>query len=444
MTQFDNNYKTNKAIFETNFNETQDFLKTIIESNYRDNYLENLLTFLSDEEIRLFIENSLENFIYKKVFNMALNINKNYNFDKNDIEEYKKAKEEFKISLKEKFSFNLADENIFENLAKNFLKLTSSPEKARNENFTKYLKKFADENKINKCYLCGKIVKFDNKEESINLSHFDEKDFKVEKKEDKKSLDYYKEYYIEVKELRKQITSNFDYKNIFNSKDMRTINKIIDNPIFNQLDEIFNKKEIKFPIYEKQIDKIISLLNEKQINKIENLLRKKDKEFIDNHLKKINLTRLKSIYSKIYYLKNNAVCEIEHNFPAKWGGDLSNQNMFISCHDCNNKKGHIAFYTDVDYSNVFSNSNKIENVSKDIKSEIKIALKIKQKFKCKSSDCDNNLLSGEKFYLLSENGLSELDFFSLSIYCEKCVERNFAKIRKLDLNEFIENNCIKI
>lgn len=456
MTHFDDYYKKTKAeVHQTNLDETLDILNKYIDSNSADDILSKVSSFLDSEEIKIFMEDSLRNFVYKKIFNLAYMLYKknkdSYLDEKKEYIELEKFIEDFKTFFEGKFVYSNKDEDDLESLAKYFFKLVLSPENSRNNKFTNKLREYAKSNNIDRCYLCGKTVEFKS---NNPLTLFDSLDCNFNENSTKSNKD--KKFIIEFINKKQKLHNKLNYETkdmrLFSKKELNKIKYILGTEQFNDLTHILSGDNTN----SKQINLILELLTEEQLFKIRMILDKKEKEFLENQLNELNLNRLNSIFINTYHTKNNAICEIEHNFPAQWGGDLSNNNLFVACHNCNNKKGNMAFYTDVDYSNVFNNSIDITNTRGSVKNEIKIALKMKQKFRCKS--CDNNLSLNIKFYILNEMNNDELDFFNLSMYCEECIERYFVnreisenensedieKIKKYKKEEFIKEYCIKI
>lgn len=432
MNHFENYYLESKPNYhETEPSEVISLLDKYINSVNEEDFVSKVSTFLSKNEINKFIEDSLRNYVYKKIFNIA------YMLYKENQSKYTKDNElyfeDFKELFKKKFIFHYDDIDDFEDLAKKFYKLVQSPELSRNRSHIKNIKKYAITNNINRCYLCGEKVKFEEKKDEINLNDAF-KHSHILNKEDAKFIDNYKETIKEI--MTKMINSDFEKQ--FTTKEINKLKFFITKEQLCEIENILNNND------KDQIEKIINILDYNQIEKINNFLNEKIDINTYNHMNKMNLHRFKSTFESIYKFENNAVCEIEHNFPAGWGGDSSQHNLFVSCHKCNNKKGKMVFYTDIDYSNIFTNSNKINNISGDISQEARIAIKIKQNFKCKNQDCNHSLNDNINFYILSEDGNDEMDFFSLSMYCEDCIEKKFSILKKISKEDYIKEFCINI
>ncbi len=352
-------------IHETDLNSALNILEKHINSVGEGNILSNVSSFLDMEEIQTFMKDSLKYYVYKKVFNMALLLfnedKKNYKDDLNIFIE------QFQDRYKKIYTFHDMDEENLLILAKDMYKLVQSPEKSRKDKFISDLRDYAEKNEINICYLCGNTVNF-NKNYSISL--YDAIQSELDTKIKKKLEDH--QHHISKSLKKMKFTSN-KYR-------------------FKLKKNIYNSDKIDISHFEKE------------------------------YYKFTNLNDLNSIFTASNFKLNSNNCEIEHNFPAAWGGDLSSENIFVACHKCNNVKGDIAFYTDIDYSNIFSNSKDITKIRKKITAKTKIAIKIKQKFSCKSDNCSNKLGTGKTFHLINENLEYGLSFFNLSMYCEECIE----------------------
>ena len=367
MNHFEDYYNENKPnIHETDVSATLEILNKYISSVGEEDsdYLSKVSSFLDSNELKIFINDSLMNYVYKKVFNMALLLFKNN--EKEYIEDATLFFEDFKLEFKELYTFHYQNEDNFETLAKEIYKLVQSPTKSRTK-ITKKLRKYSEENEINNCYLCGDEVNF---ETDKNISLNDAWNANIEKNKIKK-------HQLEIKSILLEDTNELE-----------------------NIEEEYRKKTV--------------------------------------------LNNLNSIFRKSDFKLNSKKCEIEHNFPAGWGGDLSSSNIFVACHRCNNDKGDIAFYTDIDYSNIFSNSKKIENIRRDITAKTKIAIKIKQNFSCKNESCTNKLGENMRFFLINENPKQGITFFNLSMYCEDCIENRYAVSKKMGKEEYIKEYCIHL
>ena len=232
-----------------------------------------------------------------------------------------------------------------------------------------------------------------------------------------------------TKKLRKYSEEN-DINNCYLCGD--EVNFETNNTI--SLNDAWSAEIEKDKIEKHQLEiKSILLKNTKELENIE-----------EEYRKKTVLNNLNSIFKISDFKLNSKKCEIEHNFPAGWGGDLSSSNIFVACHRCNNDKGNIAFYTDIDYSNIFSNSKKIENIRRDITAKTKIAIKIKQEFSCKNESCSNKLGQNIRFFLINENPEQGITFFNLSMYCEDCIESRYALSKKMEKEAYIKEYCIHL
>lgn len=388
MSHFDNFFNNNTGdAHETDKDVVLDILNKYLKSSTNDdNLLLGVSSFLGDDEIVTFFNDSLKHYIYKKVFNMGSSL-----YAKKT--EYKVNSDiyivDFKKLFEDRFTHYYENPDDLETLAKDMYKLVQAPIRSKKDKVIKELREHAETHNIETCYLCGVKVDFDT---DYSISLLDS----VQAKLPKKVRNKVDNHQINVKKAHKKFHN--------------TPNRFI-------------------------------LKTKKQKKKLTSATRI---PFINEYNKFTSLNEMNQIFVASNFLLNSNKCEIEHNFPASWGGGLSKENIFVACHKCNNKKGNMAFYTDIDYSNTFSTSNDIEKIKKHISAETKISIKIKQKFSCKVSDCKNMLGRKLRFFLINENPKEGLSFFGLSMYCENCIDERFAQIKNIPKEEYIKEYCIHL
>lgn len=154
-------------------------------------------------------------------------------------------------------------------------------------------------------------------------------------------------------------------------------------------------------------------------------------------------------YKNAYMKFNGNAMEIEHNFPKSWGGSKNLENLYVSCHKCNQDKKDIAFYSEYSISRFFSNKSDMAEASKSLRSklgtEALLSLKMKQEYKCINEDCKNHFNSFKDFFIIKIDIKKGFYFSNLQIECIDCVNlKNETKISELGENEFHNEFCIKL
>lgn len=217
------------------------------------------------------------------------------------------------------------------------------------------------------------------------------------------------------------------------------------NNIF--LDEFLDFKDN--PNYSNMSREFFNLFNMFKIKKNTNNRNK----FIDRVFKifyKYNsFEYFKREYKDAHMKFNGNSMEIEHNFPKNWGGAKNLDNLFVSCHKCNQDKKDITFYSEYSISRFFSNKKDMQEAGKSLRSklgsEALLSLKMKQKFKCINEDCNNHFNSFKDFYIIKIDNQKGFYFSNLQIECKNCIEsKNGSKIERYGESEFYNEFCIKL
>ncbi|MCG3709301.1 hypothetical protein L5F25_09835 [Aliarcobacter butzleri] len=358
----------------------------ILSTNDRLNFIEQTSIFLNDESeyIKEYLFDYLLHYAFKRVFNNAIII-----YDK--MKENEKSLYNFKDKLKEEFDNDYMINNYenFDDFSEKIYDMVKARELSDLKSLSKKLRKFASDNKLTECYICG-----------INTED--------------KGIKYptLKEWYIE-----KEKVSNIKQEQI--EKDEKFKKNICEN---------LQKLELRGGIISAE-----------------------DAETIFNAMSEnipLKYLEQQSTYSD--RILNNNSMEIEHNFPKSWGGAKNKENLFVSCHNCNKEKKDITFYTEYSLSRFFSNQNNIDEAYSKLKSKLGhqsiLSIKMKQNYKCANSDCENSFSSGKDFYLCKIDELKGYHFLNLNIKCKDCLEiENYSRISNFDnFSELLKEKYIKL
>jgi hypothetical protein len=182
----------------------------------------------------------------------------------------------------------------------------------------------------------------------------------------------------------------------------------------------------------------VKLKNKKSRKNIYTITRKT----IDKLLNMISLNKLHKEFLNAYHHYNNNIAKIEHSIAVDWGGGKTEENLFVSCHKCNQLKSNTSFFTEYSINKFFINEYSVEKARKaffgTLGAEALLSLKIKQKFSC--IDCKLAFSKPENFYLTRINEQDGFHYLNSEIKCEQCLLslKNNSIEDKEYLKEFIK------
>lgn len=301
------------------------------------------------------------------------------------------------------------------------------------------------------------IYKEDSNEENFlrNFLHILEKQYVVNIVDDSKKEEFGKEMYLLIQAPKKSSLGKWSKRlkehAILESEmncyicGKKTEDKQRKDSIL--ISDWLNYKES--PFYENIARNMYTLLRR---HKIKKSIGNKNK--IINSIFEIIFNNITFEYFKREHVKahshfNELTMEIEHNFPKSWGGSKNLDNLFVSCHKCNQNKKDISFYTEYSISRFFSNKTNMEEAGKSLRSKLGeeaiLSLKMKQKFKCINENCVNHFYTSKEFFIIKIDDKKGFYFFNLQIECYDCIKSKY--IKKISLSsekEFFSEFCIKL
>lgn len=153
---------------DTNPTEVIELLKKFIDSSQSNiNFLQQASIFLNDEQdnLKQYVEDIALHYIYKRIFNDAIIIYKDYNKEELFVEK-------FILHLDEQYIINILDYSEKERFANEIYLLIQAPKKSELGKWSNRLKEYAVSTSEIRCYICGKDTKIQQRKDRIFLSEW--------------------------------------------------------------------------------------------------------------------------------------------------------------------------------------------------------------------------------------------------------------------------------
>lgn len=145
-----------------------DYLKDFIDSTQSNvSFQQQSSIFLNDEKDNLkeFVEDMTLHYIYKRIFNDASIIYKEYKKEEEFIDK-------FLIEFDKKYIFNVLDPTKIEEFALKIFSIVQAPHRSDLKKWSKYMIDFAKESSEDICYICGKTTIAKDKKNNIFLNEY--------------------------------------------------------------------------------------------------------------------------------------------------------------------------------------------------------------------------------------------------------------------------------